>query len=264
MGDAYAFTGLKEVKGTGVLLAWHRAEDLANGRWMSQDPIWFRAGDANLYRYGRNSPTNATDPTGLVAIPYTYYITASPETIRFNMDRWPASVITGVRTELSRLESAKSNIEWLLNYHGERLRYAKSRIAELSKAIREKQKKDLDTKLDAISLSLHRNTLKNASDEILDLTKDLAKVTELIARGKALLKSLESMPKPKMAFVGPPPFSEMAVSEMGVNSKSYQELKKLFDDMQRTRDQAQRRRLQRKFQEQLDQIKRLQQQQDKK
>ncbi|MCO8124099.1 hypothetical protein NHH03_20310 [Stieleria sp. TO1_6] len=32
---------------------------------ISQDPIGFSAGDANLYRYVGNGPTNATDPSGL-------------------------------------------------------------------------------------------------------------------------------------------------------------------------------------------------------
>ncbi|GIW96784.1 MAG: hypothetical protein KatS3mg111_0117 [Pirellulaceae bacterium] len=36
------------------------------GRWLSQDPIGFNAGDANLYRYVANRPTNAIDPSGLV------------------------------------------------------------------------------------------------------------------------------------------------------------------------------------------------------
>jgi uncharacterized protein RhaS with RHS repeats len=35
------------------------------GRWLSQDPIGFKAGDPNLYRYVGNGPTNATDPSGL-------------------------------------------------------------------------------------------------------------------------------------------------------------------------------------------------------
>ncbi len=35
------------------------------GRWISEDPIGFAAGDANLYRYVSNSPTNYTDPDGL-------------------------------------------------------------------------------------------------------------------------------------------------------------------------------------------------------
>jgi RHS repeat-associated protein len=39
--------------------------DPATGRWLSQDPIGFAAGDANLYRYVGNGPTGATDPTGL-------------------------------------------------------------------------------------------------------------------------------------------------------------------------------------------------------
>jgi hypothetical protein len=36
------------------------------GRWLSEDPIGFEAGDANLYRYVGNGPANATDPSGLV------------------------------------------------------------------------------------------------------------------------------------------------------------------------------------------------------
>ncbi len=35
------------------------------GRWISEDPIGFKAGDANLYRYVGNRSTTHTDPTGL-------------------------------------------------------------------------------------------------------------------------------------------------------------------------------------------------------
>jgi len=38
--------------------------DAGAGRFLSEDPIGFAAGDANLYRYCGNSPTNATDPSG--------------------------------------------------------------------------------------------------------------------------------------------------------------------------------------------------------
>ena len=34
------------------------------GRFITEDPIGFDGGDTNLARYVRNSPTNATDPTG--------------------------------------------------------------------------------------------------------------------------------------------------------------------------------------------------------
>jgi len=35
--------------------------------WLSPDPIGFRGGDWNLYRYVRNNPVNAVDPSGQVA-----------------------------------------------------------------------------------------------------------------------------------------------------------------------------------------------------
>jgi len=35
------------------------------GRFLQEDPEGFAAGDANLYRYVGNGPTNATDPSGL-------------------------------------------------------------------------------------------------------------------------------------------------------------------------------------------------------
>lgn len=38
------------------------------GRWLEEDPIGFEGGDSNLYRYVANTPTNATDPSGLQLI----------------------------------------------------------------------------------------------------------------------------------------------------------------------------------------------------
>ncbi len=35
------------------------------GRWLSEDPIGFDAGDANLYRYVGNGVTNTADPSGM-------------------------------------------------------------------------------------------------------------------------------------------------------------------------------------------------------
>jgi hypothetical protein len=34
------------------------------GRWLTQDPLSFDAGDANLYRYAGNAPTDKVDPEG--------------------------------------------------------------------------------------------------------------------------------------------------------------------------------------------------------
>jgi RHS repeat-associated protein len=48
-------------------LQYNRARwyDPKTGRWTSQDPLGFDAGDANWYRYVSNDPTNASDPSGL-------------------------------------------------------------------------------------------------------------------------------------------------------------------------------------------------------
>ena len=49
---------------TGVYYDRARYYNPTTGRFESQDPKGFRAGDRDLYRYTDNSPTNATDPSG--------------------------------------------------------------------------------------------------------------------------------------------------------------------------------------------------------
>jgi len=44
----------------------NRWYDASVGRWLSEDPIGFAAGDGNLYRYVRNNPATELDPSGLV------------------------------------------------------------------------------------------------------------------------------------------------------------------------------------------------------
>jgi RHS repeat-associated protein len=50
-------------------LNYHRARyyDPTSGRWLSEDPISFSAGDTNLQRYVANGPSNASDPNGLIS-----------------------------------------------------------------------------------------------------------------------------------------------------------------------------------------------------
>ncbi len=50
-----------------------RTLNTAQGRWMTQDPIGFKGGDINLYRYVNNRPTVLTDPSGLYGAPYGQY-----------------------------------------------------------------------------------------------------------------------------------------------------------------------------------------------
>jgi RHS repeat-associated protein len=66
-GDRYTWTGreLDDVTGLQFNRARWYSFDIVG--WMSVDPIGFAAGDTNLYRYVGNSPTSATDPSGLAA-----------------------------------------------------------------------------------------------------------------------------------------------------------------------------------------------------
>jgi RHS repeat-associated protein len=61
----FGYTGREWDGETGQYYYRARYYDAGVGRFLSQDPIGFNAGDANLYRYVGNGPTNATDPWGL-------------------------------------------------------------------------------------------------------------------------------------------------------------------------------------------------------
>jgi RHS repeat-associated protein len=63
-GDRYKYTGRELDAETNLLFNRARYYDTTHGRWISQDPLCFGAGDANLYRYVSNSPTNWIDSSG--------------------------------------------------------------------------------------------------------------------------------------------------------------------------------------------------------
>jgi RHS repeat-associated protein len=62
--DRYRFTGREWDSETGLQYNRARYYVAAVGRWTTEDPIRFEAGDSNLYRYVFNNSHNATDPTG--------------------------------------------------------------------------------------------------------------------------------------------------------------------------------------------------------
>jgi RHS repeat-associated protein len=64
-GFRYGYTGREQDSETGLDYYRARYYDSAVGRFISEDPLGFAAGDSNIYRYVGNSPVNATDPSGL-------------------------------------------------------------------------------------------------------------------------------------------------------------------------------------------------------
>jgi RHS repeat-associated protein len=65
-GDRYGFTGREWDAESDLQYNRARWYDPSTGRWMSQDPLGFDAGDSNLYRYVSNSPVANLDPSGKV------------------------------------------------------------------------------------------------------------------------------------------------------------------------------------------------------
>jgi RHS repeat-associated protein len=60
----YGYTGREQDAETGLNYYRARYYDASNGRFISEDPLGFGAGDSNIYRYVGNSPVNGTDPSG--------------------------------------------------------------------------------------------------------------------------------------------------------------------------------------------------------
>ncbi len=63
-GDRFKFAGMEYDSTTGIYYDHARYYDAAIGRFISQDPKGFAAGDTDLYRYAGNAPTISRDPSG--------------------------------------------------------------------------------------------------------------------------------------------------------------------------------------------------------
>ncbi|AFY71927.1 RHS repeat-associated core domain protein (plasmid) [Thalassoporum mexicanum PCC 7367] len=68
----FGFTGRELDSETGLHYYRARYFDSNNGRFISEDPLGYTAGDANLYRYVFNNPAISVDPSGLEALIYIH------------------------------------------------------------------------------------------------------------------------------------------------------------------------------------------------
>jgi RHS repeat-associated protein len=71
-GDRFLYTGREWDGPIGQYYYRARYYSPTIGRFGSEDPLGFSGGDANLYRYVDNSPTNAVDPSGFQGQPVTF------------------------------------------------------------------------------------------------------------------------------------------------------------------------------------------------
>jgi RHS repeat-associated protein len=82
-GDRFTFTSREWDSDHG--LYYYRARFYAPrlGRFISQDPLGFAAGDVNLYRYVGNRPLTSTDPSGHLAITECAFVKGLGATLQF-------------------------------------------------------------------------------------------------------------------------------------------------------------------------------------
>jgi RHS repeat-associated protein len=74
----FGYTGREQDGETGLDYYRARYYDSANGRFISEDPLGFDAGDSNLSRYVGNSSTNAVDPDGNRGLPPVRVVPRNP------------------------------------------------------------------------------------------------------------------------------------------------------------------------------------------
>ena len=138
----YQWTGREKDAETGLQYNRARWYDAGTGRWISQDPMGFDAGDSNLYRYARNAPTVGDDPSGLqdtevtdatferqlfnkkvsnpvaeTKIPIThngvtYDVTINASAVQFNFRAAKGPLVTGMYTKI-KVDAAKSPYDLL-------------------------------------------------------------------------------------------------------------------------------------------------------
>ncbi len=65
VGDRFKYAGMQADTVTGLDYDQARWYDPSVGKFVTQDPTGFAAGDTNLYRYADNNPANIIDPDGL-------------------------------------------------------------------------------------------------------------------------------------------------------------------------------------------------------
>jgi RHS repeat-associated protein len=66
VGDSHKYAGYQYETTVGLYYARARWYDPGTGRWTTEDPDGFGAGDVNLQRYVGNSPSNAVDSSGTI------------------------------------------------------------------------------------------------------------------------------------------------------------------------------------------------------
>ena len=105
----FMFAGMEYDSVTGLYYDHARYYDAVIGRFVSQDPMGFAAGDTNLYRYVGNSPTSIADPSGSIVLPVTKLIAPSLFPPRLDIGDLPPIQVPIPPPEVSELHPRRAD-----------------------------------------------------------------------------------------------------------------------------------------------------------
>jgi RHS repeat-associated protein len=118
--NRFMFTGREYVSQFGIYEYRNRAYHPGLGRFMSEDPKGFAAGDYNLFRYCHNDPIDFTDPMGL------YVMSTDPEEKNAKISEKEKNQFEEAqKAEIERFEKASNQIDKALAKGGKLLSDAK-------------------------------------------------------------------------------------------------------------------------------------------
>jgi len=124
----FGFTGQRYDLDTGLYDYGKRWYDAALGRFLSEDPWGFDAGDMNLYRYCGNNPVNNIDPDGLCTVGFMGNV-AMP--LVYQMPTYQPDPFASTRAALDeayyRSPAVQEHVSQISSYAGQ-LAWARQRI----------------------------------------------------------------------------------------------------------------------------------------
>ncbi|HSH39294.1 MAG TPA: RHS repeat-associated core domain-containing protein, partial [Chthoniobacterales bacterium] len=104
-GNRFLFTGREWLKDLGIYDYRHRMYHPGLGRFLQPDPLHFKAGDYNLYRYCHNDPINKSDPLGL-----RWVVEDKELRKQFDAARAYLSKDPGMKKAFDAIDKSKTNV----------------------------------------------------------------------------------------------------------------------------------------------------------
>ncbi len=150
VGSIIGYDGYQYEVSTALDYTWARWYNPSTGTWLTQDPIGFGGGQANLYQYVANDPTNAIDPSGedrILSLPDGSFIKV-PDVSLLLGGAEPTGA-PGLATLIGQITGAITQLEQFIAEGGRRISQYNNDTLQLEDKIG-KEKRYIQAQLDKI------------------------------------------------------------------------------------------------------------------